>query len=209
MTMLEGQKKQSAERWSGVSIKSRVIRMLELQARGYLKQLIKTVPPLLTAIVCVLAQNPQSTEERAEELRRQLRSVIDQEAELQTRLQQIEADLKPENIQRSIALVGTTRPEDLREQRRQQLEKDKASVQAQLEQLATSRTRLEASIATAEAEADRQRMQANTPPPPTPTPLTGTGDTAPQPAVIPARRKSARPGKRPRRPKTRRRSRSD
>lgn len=86
-----------------------------------------------------------------EELRAQLRSVQDKETELQTRIQQLDEALKPENIERSLLLNGSTHPEDLREQRRRQLEAEKANVQSQLDQLAVSRTRLESAIATAEA----------------------------------------------------------
>jgi hypothetical protein len=76
---------------------------------------------------------------------------------LQARLKQLDEDMRPENIERSLALTGSTRPEDLREQRRRQLEAEKAGVQAQLDLLATSRARLETAIATAEgAEAARQ-----------------------------------------------------
>lgn len=143
-----------------------------------MKHFAKSATLMLALACCASAQHaPGGLEDRAENLRSQLRGAIDKQAELQSRLQQIDEDLKPENIQRSIALIGTTRPEELREQRRQQLERDKAGVQAQLEQLATSRARLEASINTAEAEADRQRMRANTPPPPDASP--GAGEAAP------------------------------
>ena len=167
-------------------------------------KLFKSALLILVSVAVALAQNPQNAELRAEDLRGQLRGVIDKEAELQTRLQQIEEDLKPENIQRSIALIGTTRPEDLREQRRLQLERDREGVRSQLEQLATSRTRLEASIATAEAEANRQRMQANTPPPPVPTPTASAGATATTVTTTPPRKPVRPVKKRQRRPKTRR-----
>jgi hypothetical protein len=160
---------------------------------------------ILTLLAGVLAQDRQGAEQRAENLRAQLRGVVEKEAELQTRMQQLEEDLKPENIQRSIALIGTTRPEDLRERRRLQLENEKAGVQTQLEQLATSRARLETSIAAAEAEADRQQMQANTPPPPAPTAAKAAAATAAPPSVVPQKRG---PKQRVRRHRARKRVRS-
>lgn len=169
-----------------------------------MKHFIKSGLLIFTSIVCVFAQNPKSAEQQAEELRGQLRGVIDKEAELQIRLQQIEEDLKPENIQRSIALIGTTRPGDLREQRRSQLEKERAGVQAQLEQLVTSRTRLEASINTAETQANNERTRAATPPPPTP--VNNRVETSPTPAVIQQQTTTKRPVKRSRRKRPRRRS---
>src|SRR5438128_5560411 len=107
----------------------------------------------------VLAQT--SAQERAANLRAQLSDVQARQSELQTRLQQREYDLKPENIERSLAGIGSTHPEELREQRRRQLEGEKMRVQAQLEQLAASRTHLEAAIAQGDAEIYRQRAGAN------------------------------------------------
>ena len=91
-----------------------------------------------------------------ENLRAQLSDVQAKETELQTRLKQLEEDLKPENIEKYFALNGSTHPEELREQRRRQLEGERDRVRAQLDQLAASRTRLETSIATAEAASYRQ-----------------------------------------------------
>lgn len=106
----------------------------------------------------VLAQTGAQTSarERAAALRSQLTEVPLKEAELQTRLKQLEDDLKPENIEHSLAGIGSTRPEDLREQRRRQLERENNYVQAQLNELAASRTRLETAIAQADAEIYRQ-----------------------------------------------------
>ena len=101
-------------------------------------------------------------EQRAENLRSQLRDVQDKEADLQARLEVLDEAVKPENIERAMAGYGTTRPEELREQRRKQLENERTRVRAQLDQLGTSRTRLEAAITTADAEVDllRQRVDA-------------------------------------------------
>ncbi len=107
---------------------------------------------LFSTLLCglvVFAQTTPDSEQKAEALRSQLRSLSDKEAGLQARAQQLEEDLKPENIQRSVALIGTTRPEDLREQRRVQLERERSGIQAQLEEIQASRTRLEAAITTA------------------------------------------------------------
>jgi len=64
--------------------------------------------------------------------------------------------LKPENIERSLAGVGSTRPEELREARRRQLTIEKNGLQAQLQTLETGRVRLEAALANAEALAYQQ-----------------------------------------------------
>ena len=101
-------------------------------------------------------QTQTRAQEKVESLRMQLAEVEAKQAELQTRLQKLDEDLKPENIEKNLAGVGSTKPEDLREQRRRQLEIERGGVQSQLNLLATSHTRLETSIAQAETEAYRQ-----------------------------------------------------
>ena len=67
-----------------------------------------------------------------------------------------------ENIERALAGVGSTKPEELREQRRRQLTIEKTGVVAQLEQTAALRSRLEASLAAAEVEAYQQSAKGST-----------------------------------------------
>jgi len=97
-----------------------------------------------------------SAQEKAAALRAQLAEVETKQAELQTRLQALDERLKPENIERDLAGVGSTRPEDVREQRRRQLEIERNGVRAQLDLLTTSHSRLETAIAKADADAYRQ-----------------------------------------------------
>ena len=94
-------------------------------------------------------------EQRNAQLRTELRDVQAKEAELEARAEDIEYALKPENIERSVAGYGTTRPEDVREQRRKQLENEKARVRRQLDQLAASRAQLEQAIAASDTEIER------------------------------------------------------
>ena len=103
-----------------------------------------------------------SAQERAADLRAQLSEVEGRQVELQTRLQQIDENLKPENIADSLAGVGSTHPEEMREQRRRQLEIEKTGVKGQLEQLAVSHGRLETAIVQADAEAYRQSASGPT-----------------------------------------------
>ena len=97
-----------------------------------------------------------TAQEKAANLRSQLSEVETKQADLQARLQKLEENLKPENIENSLAGVGSTHPEDLRAQRRRQLEIERNGVQAQLNLLAASHSRLETAIAQADAEAYRQ-----------------------------------------------------
>lgn len=98
-------------------------------------------------------------EQRAEAFRAQLRDVQAKEADLQARMEQIDYDIRPENIERSTSTIGTTRPDEIRDVRRRQLESERSRVQSQLNLLSTSRLRLESAIALADTEVDRLRAR--------------------------------------------------
>ena len=106
--------------------------------------------------VNISAQDTPGGAESAESLKAQLDDVRVKEADLNARSQQLDEQLKPENIERSLAGVGSTHPEELREMRRRQLSSEKASVTHQLEQLAARHARLEVALQTAETQAYQQ-----------------------------------------------------
>jgi chromosome segregation ATPase len=108
---------------------------------------------LFTFIITTQAQQPSTAAESAEKLRAQLLEVQEKEQALQARAQQLDEALKPENIERSLAGVGSTKPEELRETRRRQLQIERDGITSQLNLLETSRTRLEAAIRDADARA--------------------------------------------------------
>ena len=123
---------------------------------------IKERPILVLALlftVCLLAPDTKAqslAREHANASRAQLIDVHAKQESLHARLRYLEEELKPENIEKSLAGIGSTRPEDLRELRRRQLEIEKTNIQSQLKLLAESRTRLETSIAQADADAYHQ-----------------------------------------------------
>ena len=95
-------------------------------------------------------QQPETAAETLEKLKAQLLEVQGKEEGLRVRAQHLEESLKPENIERSLAGVGSTKPEELRESRRRQLTIERDGVLAQLKLVETSRQRLETAIANAE-----------------------------------------------------------
>ena len=111
-------------------------------------------------------------EQRAEQIRSQLIDTESKIADLQSRLEQVEYSLKPENIDKVATGMGTVHPEEARDSRRKQLENERSRLQAQLKILETSKSRLEVSQANADAEVDslrakleqrRAQMDANPP----------------------------------------------
>ena len=109
-----------------------------------------------------LAQQAATADEKLEKLRLELIDVQGKEAVLRTRSQQLDEDIKPENIARSLAGFGSTKPEELREFRRRQLELEKKSISKQLEALSAKRQQLEAEIALAETQAYHESAQPKT-----------------------------------------------
>jgi len=105
---------------------------------------------LLVFSVGVYAQDTESAAETVDKLKSQLIDVQAHEADLRARVAQLDESLKPENIERSLAGIGSTRPEELRESRRRQLQIEKDGVLAQLRTVETSRQRLETALANAE-----------------------------------------------------------
>ena len=114
---------------------------------------VKTILVLSLVVIlhgAVAAQERADQTETVDNLRLQLIELQSKEDTLRLRAQQLEEDLKPENIERAFAGVGSTRPEDLREARRRQLTIERESVKAQLKIVEKMRARLEAAITAAE-----------------------------------------------------------
>jgi chromosome segregation ATPase len=98
-------------------------------------------------------------EQRAEALRAQLQTTQEKETNVSARLEQIEFDLRPENIERTVSTFGSTHPEDARDARRRGLENERTMLRAQLDTLQSGRSRLESAIVTADTEVDRLRKR--------------------------------------------------
>ena len=99
----------------------------------------------------ILAQT--SAKEAAANLRLQSSEVQIRKAEAQALDEQLQEDLRPENIERSFAGFGSTHPERLRELRRRQLEITRARLRIELDELDRSQTCLEAAIGEADTVA--------------------------------------------------------
>jgi len=103
--------------------------------------------------VRVPAQDSPSAAEAAQQLRNQLSQLNDHEAGIKIRLQELDVELKPENIERYFAGYGSLHPEELREARRKKLQIEKDRLLAQLAEISQSRQQLEAAIVAADTKA--------------------------------------------------------
>jgi hypothetical protein len=94
----------------------------------------------LAASLSILSQ----AEQRAELMRRQLLEMLEKETFYKNRLVQIDESSRPESIDRSLALLGTTiSTTDLRDTRRRVLDNERNGVLSLLNQTSQSRVRLE------------------------------------------------------------------
>ena len=128
------------------------------------------VAVLLTVTVALgsgdsFGQETRSATLEAQQLRNELRQLKDREAAILIRLQELEYALKPENIERYTSGAGSTRPEELREARRKQLQIERDRLKEQLNEIAQDRPRLEAAILNAESRAYYESAMPNSAPP--------------------------------------------
>lgn len=101
------------------------------------------------------------TEQRAETLRKQLIELTEKETAFRTRMMQIDEDMRPDSIDRSLIVgsVGTTRTTEIRDTRRRVLDNERRGVESLLNQTSQSRARLEEDVRQADALVARLRLR--------------------------------------------------
>lgn len=99
-------------------------------------------------------------EQRADSLRKQLFDMIDKENSISVRLDQIEFDIRPENIERALQLGGSMKPEEVRDNRRRSLTAERTNLQSLLSQVQATRANLEGSLLRAEQMVEKLRAKA-------------------------------------------------
>lgn len=98
-------------------------------------------------------------EQRAELLQSRLRENSDRVVASQIRLEQVDHQLRPENIERLFIGVGLVRPEEARDTVRRKLGLERQALLAQLEMLRQERNRFQAALATADVAMQRLRIR--------------------------------------------------
>lgn len=127
--------------------------------KKYVVSLLVAILFVATQAAGVVAQDSPSAAQAAQQMRNELSQLNDKEAEVKIRLQELDYALKPENIERFFAGVGSVHPEELREARRKKLQIEKDRLQAQLTEIAQSRQHLEAAMAAADTRAYQASAQ--------------------------------------------------
>lgn len=98
-------------------------------------------------------------EQRSESLRKQVFEMIEKENAVKTKLDTLDYDLRPEVIERSTALIGSLRPEEIRASRRKSLEAERANLQNLLNEIQRTRASLDISLQRADALVEKLRLR--------------------------------------------------
>lgn len=100
-------------------------------------------------------------EQRVENLLAQLVAIGEKEAPLQSRLAEIDEQMRPENIEQ-LPISGSLRPEEVREATRRRLTGEQTRVRSQIELLQQSRMRLQSSLSVTEMLVQNLRLKLQT-----------------------------------------------
>ena len=98
-------------------------------------------------------------EQRSESLRKQLFEMIEKENAVKTKLDSLEYDLRPEVIERSTALIGSLRPEEIRASRRRSLEAEKSNLQTLLLEIQKNKSAIDINLQRADSLVERLRVK--------------------------------------------------
>src|SRR5438445_6778413 len=85
--------------------------------------------------------------------------MIEKENSVKTRLDQIDFDMRPEMIERTLQLAGSMRPEEIRENRKKALTAEKTNLQALLAEIQSTRTNLATNLDKADAMVEKLRAK--------------------------------------------------
>jgi len=137
------------------------------QLRKNVQQLTSQVQRLKTRVAeleqdrlaTTIQQQLEQEEQRGEGLQLHLIEIAEKEAPLQSRVDQINQQLRPEALERILAGVGSVHPEDTREEVRKRLTAEKLRLQYQLELFRQDRVRSQASLATTDAAIQRLKQK--------------------------------------------------
>ncbi len=98
-------------------------------------------------------------EQRSESLRKQLFEIVEKENNLKTKIETIDYEIRPEVIERQVALSGSLRPEELREMKRKNLDAEKRNLQAMLTEVQATRANLEQTVQRADQLVEKLRFK--------------------------------------------------
>lgn len=143
-----------ADRTTDTTIEELRERLLQLEAKSNKKD-----PDQKQRQLALNLDILTKSEQRSDSLRKQLFEMIEKENTIRGRMDQIDNDMRPESIERSMATVGSLRPEELREQRRRSLSLEKANLQVLLTAVQKNRVDLDLNLQRSDALVEKLRVR--------------------------------------------------
>lgn len=101
-------------------------------------------------------------EQRAENLREKLFSLTEKENSIKAELEQVEYDSQEDVINRSLALTGSMRPDELRAQKLRVLQNKKTNLNSLLQQIQANKAGLEENVVKADMLVEKLRQKFET-----------------------------------------------
>lgn len=98
-------------------------------------------------------------EQRTESLRKQLFEMIEKENAVKSRLEQIEFEIRPEMIERTLQTMGSMKPEEIRDNRRKSLSAERANLQSLLSEIQNTRSNLNSNLQKADIMVEKLRLK--------------------------------------------------
>ena len=98
-------------------------------------------------------------EGRSESIRKQLFEMMEKENSIRTRIDAIDYDLRPEMIERTTAITGSLRPEEMRANRAKSLQSEKTNLQKLLTEIDRNKASLEISLQRSDALVEKLRTK--------------------------------------------------
>lgn len=98
-------------------------------------------------------------EQRTESLRKQMFEMIEKENSVKGRLDQLEIELRPDMIERTLQLNGSMKPEEVREGRRKSLTAERSNLQALLTEIQNTRSNLSLNLQKADGVVEKLRAK--------------------------------------------------
>jgi len=150
----DGKPAEQVETQSGAELKELRDRIKLLEATGKKNEYDEKQKRLLLNLDILTR-----AEQRVESLRKQSFEIMEKENGIRGRLAQIEIEIRPEMIERSLQLSGSMKPEEVRDARRKTLIAERTNLQTLMNDIGATRSRLDASLIKAEDMVEKLRAK--------------------------------------------------
>ncbi|MFT3745628.1 MAG: hypothetical protein QM785_15240 [Pyrinomonadaceae bacterium] len=85
--------------------------------------------------------------------------MIEKENSVKSRLDQIDVEIRPENIERTLRLAGSMKPEEVRESRRKSLEAERGNLQSLLSEIQNTKSTINLNLQRSDAIVEKIRLK--------------------------------------------------